>query len=540
MASVSFTDALAILAWGGLVIAMAAMAWHLARRHAPRRLDRVVSGEIGYAAVIDSLSDGVLVYGEDGRIKACNPAAGAILGREQHELVGAGIAVPGWKVEDESGAEITEDQHPVLQAIRTGKPHVRAILKVKSPEGRSRWIRSSVTALSPGQKTGPFAVVAKFRDVTEQHRAGLALKEAEQTFRHLFDHSPNAVSITRAADALILDVNGAWCQLFHWTREEAIGRTLFDLGIWTRPEDRMALLPTVQHGRALDAGPFETSRKDGARLHTSLWLAPVRLNGQECLMAVLQDHTHARDADIEKHKVEKAGSLGLMAAGIAHDFNNLFQALLANLELAHVQSDASSRRLLDRAMSSLEKATTLTQRLMEFSGGSFTHRQPLCMVALIRDAVEQHQFGEHIHLQLRLGTDLPEVTADREQLHRVLCILIENAAEAMGPRGGTMTVASDQMPGLPARERETGLWVVEPPEGPVVRLSVSDTGGGVERDVLNHLFEPFFSTKALGRGLGLPAALGLIRGNRAGLQVLNRPGEGLTFHVYLPAERQPE
>jgi CheY-like chemotaxis protein len=141
---------------------------------------------------------------------------------------------------------------------------------------------------------------------------------------------------------------------------------------------------------------------------------------------------------------------------------------------------------------------------------------------------------------MALDPTLPDVIADPQQIRQILGILIENAVESIGPDGGTVTVTSEHWPDLPEEEVAQGLWEGGIPTGPLVRLSVSDTGGGVGPAVMTRLFDPFFSTKALGRGLGLSSALGLIRGNHAGLQVLNRPGEGMTFRIHFAVERRAE
>ena len=534
----TLSNVAALLPWAGLALAVVPLVWFAVRRFTPRRLERMVSTEVGYSTVVDALSDGVLIYGEDGCIKACNPAAGAMLGRHPHDLIGARSFGTDWKVKDEAGHEVTEDNHPIHQVLHAGRSHVRAILKVESPDGRSRWIRSSVKGLAPSPQFGTGAAMAKLRDVTDQLREEQALKEAERTFRNLFERSPNAASITRAADGLVIEVNEAWCQLFGWTREEALGRTVFDLGIWFRPEDRTTLLESLDQAQVLNAWPFATARKDGSGLHTSLGLASLQLNGEGCLMAVLQDHTQVRASEQAQHKVEKAESLGLMAAGLSHDFNNLFQSLMTSLELAHSQSDSSGRPFLDRAMTSLDRASNLSRRLMEFSGGSFTHLGRVSINALLRDLADSHSKQGQPPIQSSLAPELPEILADRDQIVRVLSILLENAAEAMGSSTGTVTVASELVSVVSPAERRSGLWMMEAPDGPLVRVSVSDTAGGVSRDTLDHLFDPFYSTKALGRGLGLSAALGLIRGHQGGLQVINVSGEGMTFHIYLPVERR--
>lgn len=527
-----------LLSWGGAALVMAIFGWMVIERYKSRREERAPSGQASYSAVVDAFSDGVLLLGKDGSVRDCNPAAGAILERNPSDLIGARAIESRWKVEDESGRALAEEDHPVTQVLQAGKDQMRGILRLESPDGKSRWIRSSVRALPPSLASEGVAAVAKIRDITEERLALQALKEAEQTFRNLFERSPNGMSITRARDGLVIEANEAWCRLFGLTRDEAIGHTLYDLGIWLKPEDRQALLESMGRGQVIHAWPFRTARKDGSGLQVGLGLAALTLNGEDCLLAVLQDHTELRQMETDQRKVEKAESLGLMAAGVAHDFNNLFQSLLTSLELAHSCSDATSRHFLDRAMASLERASSVSRRLMEFSGGSFTQPEAIPINALVHGVVATLVKDGISSPRLSLAADLPPVLADKKQVCRVLEVLVENAMEAMGPGDGAVTLASMQMASLPPEVRKQGHWMAEAPEGPLVRVTVSDSAGGVHRNHIDQLFDPYFSTKAPGRGLGLPAALGLLRGNRAGLQVMNQQGEGLTVHVYLPVAPQ--
>lgn len=517
--------------WWGLLPAAAGLGWFALRRWKAPGLDRPLAAQAGYAALLDSISEGVLVYAEDGRLATANATATAVLGDHPLAREAGSLFGPGHQVEDEAGQDQGGANHPVARVLRQELDQDCRTLKVRAPDGQTRWIRSAVTTVR--LEGAPRHVVARLRDITEQRRMAQALGEAEATFHSLFMGSPSAVSITRAADGKVLEVNPAWCRLFDWPREDAVGHTLMDLGIWLRPEDRNIFLRGFEPEGETRALPFTSTRRDGLDLHLSLSMAPLTLKGEECLLAVLQDHTMVREIERAQHRIDKAESLGLMAAGISHDFNNLFQSLLTSLELAQEQAEGPNRWLLDRALTSLAKASTLSQRLMEFSGGSFTRLEPLPLAKLIQEVVEQCRPGGGLDVEVHLASDLSEVVADRAQLFRIIGFLVENATEAMTEQGGTVTLASETLEQVPEVERRRGRWVVPPPEGPVVKLCVGDTGGGVEPEVLDHMFEPFFSTKALGRGLGLPAVLGMVRGNRGGLQVLNRPGQGMSVQIYL-------
>jgi len=141
-----------------------------------------------------------------------------------------------------------------------------------------------------------------------------------------------------------------------------------------------------------------------------------------------------------------------------------------------------------------------------------------------------------VRVEMTLATGLPRIRADREQVRRILGILLENAIEAMGPREGVVTLATEHIADMSEVDQNLGHWAADMDGGPKVRLTIRDAAGGVDPARVDYLFDPGVTTKGMGRGLGLSAALGLVRGNRGGLQVLNRPGEGMTFHIYLPTE----
>lgn len=331
--------------------------------------------------------------------------------------------------------------------------------------------------------------------------------------------------------------------------EGEIGDTIQEWQSRVHPEDLEAMLEAIRkHFSGEKTGILQNEHRLRCKHGAYKWVLcrGMVMDRTEDGRAARMIGTHAdltehRNAEAVLRRVEKAESLGLMASGIAHDFNNLFQALLGNLELAQLRSDPKGQQILDRARFALDRAVRLSQRLLEFSGGGVTHLERVSLNPLIQGEVAaSSQHGYRLGFQMALDPTLPEVIADPQQIRQILGILIENAMESIGPHGGMVTLTSEQRPDLPEEEVATGLWEGEIPKGPSVCLSVRDTGGGVGAEVMSRLFDPFFSTKALGRGLGLSSALGLLRGNHAGLQVLNRPGEGMTFRIYLAVAHQVE
>jgi signal transduction histidine kinase/CheY-like chemotaxis protein len=242
---------------------------------------------------------------------------------------------------------------------------------------------------------------------------------------------------------------------------------------------------------------------------------------------------------------QKLESLGVLAGGIAHDFNNLLQAILGHLDLARRELPPGSpaREGVEQSAAAARRATDLTRQLLAYSGKGRFLVQALDLSALVRE--NAHLFRASVPrtctLELRLEPGLPPVEADVGQLQQVVMNLITNAADAIGAGVGTITISTGlrrNRPGLLAGSRIEEV----PPADDFVALEVADTGCGMDAPTLERLFDPFFTTKGPGRGLGMSALLGIVRGHRGALFVESAPGAGTRVSVLfpaLPASRRP-
>ena len=250
-------------------------------------------------------------------------------------------------------------------------------------------------------------------------------------------------------------------------------------------------------------------------------------------------HADAERLDLERRLLhgQKLESLGLLAGGVAHDFNNLLQAMLGNLDIAieSVEPGSSVREPMEQAAQAARRATDLTRQLLAYSGkGRFVVR-PVDLSALVRENAEllRATVPHTCAIDLSLAGDLPAVEADVGQLQQVVMNLITNAADAIGGRGGTIRIATARREGGPGALEGSRIGGVEPAAS-YVALEVADTGCGMNADTLARIFDPFFSTKGAGRGLGMSALLGIVRGHGGGLFVDSTLGRGTTVRVLLP------
>jgi len=253
------------------------------------------------------------------------------------------------------------------------------------------------------------------------------------------------------------------------------------------------------------------------------------------LVGVIRDITKDVEAEANRVQTQKLESLGLLAGGIAHDFNNLLTVIGSSLDLVAHQARRGEPVAEPLATASLAvtNATALTRQLLAYAGGGTLAQRPVDLNELIASMGQLLSVSvpRKVRLSMALADALPQVKGDVGQLQQVVMNLISNAAEAIGEGEGTVTVTTQ---GLVLDAPPPGL-VGAAPLGPVVKVQISDTGAGMPPELKARIFDPFFSTKGPGRGLGLAALAGILRSHGGAIGLESVVGQGTTFTVYLPA-----
>ncbi len=377
--------------------------------------------------------------------------------------------------------------------------------------------------------------------VAELERLGDELTRSEALYRSLAESAPDVV-LRIDPDGVVRFVNRAGVQ----ARADLLGRPL------------LALVPDDQHplvAARLDAvlrrgerAQYLTSYGDGSggRLQFAARMAPIEQDG-----AIVGATLIARDVTQEQKDAEervelvrqvlhaqKLESLGLLAGGIAHDFNNLLTGIQANVELLlREQGDEEERRRrLHRIGRAASRAADLTNRILAYSGRAPNVVRPFDLSTLVEDLGEllAAALPKNVRLELVLTPDLPAVEGDAVQVQQVVMNLITNAAEAMEGRDGVVRVATRVASKGQEPASDSVVAEVQRP-GPFVLLEVADEGPGVPASARQQMFDPFFSTKGQGRGLGLSTVIGVVRGHGGALEVEDAPGGGAMFRVWLPS-----
>jgi len=387
-------------------------------------------------------------------------------------------------------------------------------------------------------RLGP-AVERELRDARsrwERRRAEEALAASEARFRALLESAPQGIiAVDQGHIAL---VNARIEEMFGYSRDELLGRPLDIL----LPERYRAA--HREHHRQYFAHPRTRpmglgldlwgQRKSGGEFPLEISLSFVEQAGTQLALALVTDITDRKRAEEHLRQAQKLESVGMLAGGIAHDFNNLLVGVIGNASLAQdlLPSGSPAGELLEAVVKTGEQAAHLTRQMLAYAGKGQFVVEPLSLSDLLPEmtGLVQPSISKKIALHLELDPDLPPIQADRGQMQQVFMNLVLNAAEAIGSDAGMISVKTGVQDVVSGAKPETELS-----PGRYVLLEVRDTGCGMDDATRARIFDPFFSTKFQGRGLGLAAVAGIVRGHSGAISASSVPGKGACFTVLFPA-----
>jgi PAS domain S-box-containing protein len=382
-------------------------------------------------------------------------------------------------------------------------------------------------------------------------RAQAQVVRSEARFRQLFEDAGDAVFLVGPRGVEV--ANLAAERLLGRAFEHLKGLRPEDLSPLRQPDGRDSARALAQARQELREGrgvlmEWSFRRPDGTEVPTQMNLSVLRGGESGRVQAIVRDLTASKQVEAEKQALErqlfqaqKMESLGVLAGGIAHDFNNLLMGVLghASLALDQVAEEDPLRRNLTAIQRAGEKAADLTRQMLAYSGRGQFMVQHLDLNEQVEEMT--HLLGvslpKSVRLDLALDRAISVLAADGAQLQQVIMNLVINAAEAIGEATGQIRVAT----GAEALEAEDLVEMVlghGAKPGPFVYLEVRDSGCGMDASTQARIFEPFFTTKFTGRGLGLAALAGIVRGHAGVLRVRSVPGAGTEFRVYFPAQPQ--
>ena len=490
-----------------------------------------------YQEVLENAADAIFLGDGEGNISIANQSAIELSGYNYQELTAMNISRLF------SAAEL--QRAPLKYDLLKQGHSIKTERQLTRKDGSTIFVEMNSRVMPDGSYN------TFIRDISARKEVEKALRTSEEKFSRVFKLSPDAITLNRLEDGVYLDINQGFTDILGWTAEEVIGHSSLpgDLEIWCYKEDRDRLLARLRQTGEVTGFESTFRCKDGSTAIGLMSARIIEINGELCNLAVSRDISAWVRSQQEQKKLEeqmlqlqKLESLGVLAGGIAHDFNNILMAVIGHCDLAqrHLPVESPTMENLRQIKSAASKAADLSNQMLAYSGKGKFVIEPLNLSHLVKEM--EHILAVSISkkaiIRYELAPHLPSVEADATQLRQIIMNLVINASDAIGDQSGVIAVTTGVMDCDRNYLRET--WLDEQlTEGRYVFIEVADTGSGIEPEVIDRIFEPFFSTKFTGRGLGMAAVLGIVRGHKGAIKVYSEVNKGSTFKVLLPASSTP-
>lgn len=490
---------------------------------------------MAYRCTLDDV--GRIVYASDGALDLCGYAATEIL---QQALSFKALVHP-------------DDQGLVAAQRGTGIQQRRPFsceYRIRCADGSVRWVLDLAQSIYDADGV-PTAIQGFLMNITARKHAEEAMIESQMLFIGFMDHTP-MIAYIKDEDGRLLYVNNSFIAAI-WQNAPPAWQGKLDHELWNEADAaqfRRNDLRVLEKNAAIQ---FEEE------LHTPSgvehWIAskfPLDApNGRRLVAGLASNVTEQRAALENKRRMEenmlhmqKLESMGVLAGGIAHDFNNLLTSIMGYADLAALEigTESSATHSVSQIHKAAQRAAELTRQMLAYSGRGRFIVQPLDLAELVREMGSLLALGvsKRCHLHYDLPENIAAIEGDASQLRQIVMNLIINASEAIGDIDGTVRISVGTQ--WCSREVLRAAYLDENlPEGDYTFVEVADTGCGMDDETQSRLFDPFFTTKFAGRGLGMAATLGIVRGHRGAITVRSAPGQGTDFRVYFPVSwRKPQ
>lgn len=477
-------------------------------------------------AIVGSVPVGIITFRPDGSVATANAAATEITGCPEDQLLAQNLGTGTiWRAAGVAEAAERCRLTGLAQQLET---------RLLTRPGRERHLAAQFV---PFTYLGESRLLLVLLDLTERHESWEQLRLVQAAL----EAAPDGVAITDARGAIEW-VNPAFERLTGYALGEIRGRNLRILKSGRHPPEFYRRLWTTIRRGEIWKGEIENCRKDGAIYTEDMTIAPVRNEDGAIahFIAIKQDISERKRLEQQLARTQRLESVGMLASGIAHDLNNIFAPILLSLELLKVKyPTADARKTLELIEQAGQRGAGIVRQVLTFARGLDGARAEVQPRHLIREIASmlKETLPRQIEVRVEGDRDLATVRADATQLHQVVLNLAINARDAMQGRGLLTLEARNVQLDETAAARHPQLA-----PGPFVALTVTDTGTGIAPEVLEHVFEPFYTTKPRGEGtgLGLSTVYGIVKSHGGAVEVETEIGRGTTFRVLLPVATGPQ
>lgn len=489
-----------------------------------------------YKNVWESALDGMRLTDKNGVITKVNQAFCKMVGLDSDELEGQSISSIY-----QNDSEYIINKH--RERFRNRSIPEKVVDKFHLHNGQIRWFEVVNSFVDfPGEDE---QVLAIFRDVTEQKQIETALKRSKSRFKRLFEDLGDAVFVTQIRgqnNGKILEVNKAAVNQTGYSRKELLSMNIVaDLTIASSSKVSLEYIKG-QLSQGNKVSTIEKKiKKDGTEYWTEVVITPIDFNGKEACLSINRDITERIKAKQEKEKLQqqllqtqKLESVGRLAGGVAHDMNNMLSPILGYGQMLQnlFEDDSREKKYIKNILKAGSSAQELVRQLLAFSRKQELKMEPVNLNKIIRgfEKLLQKTIHEDIDIRYTLEDSIPRIKGDKGQIEQIIMNLAVNAQDAM-PDGGKLKIET----GTKELDYQYSATNKDFEPGSFIYLKVSDTGGGMDKETQNKIFEPFFSTKGKdGTGMGLSTVYGIIKQHSGDITVESEINEGSTFTVYFP------